>query len=201
MRKLRGALVILLFITALIVVSTVTSGGQKSATGGERQTVWKSSVILTIRQLKLSEVVPLPMSAMQAVAYQKRITSVPTATSTTTTSVPPPTTTTTTSVPYSPPPTPSVAAPPPVTTSTASSAAIADAAPLSFGLFPCIEQAESSNRPYVTSGLYGILISTWESLGYSGVPGDASITEQNQAAMTLYDRDGWHPWNDYCTGT
>lgn len=68
-------------------------------------------------------------------------------------------------------------------------------------MFPCIERAESGDRAYITSGLYGILISTWQSLGYSGVPGDASIALQNQAAMTLYDRDGYRPWNDPCTGT
>lgn len=83
----------------------------------------------------------------------------------------------------------------------AAAAAAQAGSPLTGGLWPCIEMAESTMRPYITSGLYGILVSTWQSLGYSGVPGGASLTIQNEAAMRLYDEHGWRPWNDSCTGT
>lgn len=73
--------------------------------------------------------------------------------------------------------------------------------PLSFGLFPCIEQAESTNDQYDHSGLYGDLDSTWN--GYDGYycAGAAPLYVQNAFNLALYNRDGWRPWNDYCTGT
>jgi hypothetical protein len=71
---------------------------------------------------------------------------------------------------------------------------------LSFGLFPCIEIAESGGNASVHSGLYGDLDSTWA--GYDGYPyaGAAPVSVQNTFNLNLYNADGYAPWNDYCTG-
>lgn len=72
-------------------------------------------------------------------------------------------------------------------------------------LWPCIENAESGDRPQITSGMYGILVSTWHAYpdytgGYS-YPGAAPLSVQNGFAQHLYDLYGWRPWNNHCTGT
>ena len=57
---------------------------------------------------------------------------------------------------------------------------------------------ESGNNPTASSaGLYGILPSTWASLGYSGTAGSASVAQQNQAFQQLYAQDGTSPWAPY----
>ncbi|HEY5015702.1 MAG TPA: hypothetical protein VIJ82_12135 [Streptosporangiaceae bacterium] len=56
---------------------------------------------------------------------------------------------------------------------------------------------ESSNTPTDPAGLYGILPSTWASLGYSGTAGQASVAQQNQAFQQLYAQDGTSPWAPY----
>ena len=57
---------------------------------------------------------------------------------------------------------------------------------------------ESGNNPTASSsGLYGILPSTWASLGYSGTAGAASVAQQNQAFQQLYAQDGTSPWAAY----
>ncbi|MGH9205660.1 MAG: transglycosylase family protein, partial [Acidimicrobiales bacterium] len=43
-------------------------------------------------------------------------------------------------------------------------------------------------------GAYQISQSTWESLGYSGLPSDAPAGVQDQAAATLQARSGWGQW-------
>ena len=59
------------------------------------------------------------------------------------------------------------------------------AAPSSFQ--QCVAWRESGNNPTASSsGLYGILPSTWASLGYSGTAGSASVAQQNQAFQQLY---------------
>jgi hypothetical protein len=75
-----------------------------------------------------------------------------------------------------------------------------DTGGLSFGLFPCIIQAESGGNASDHSGLYGDLDSTWA--GYDGYPyaGAAPVSVQNAFNLALYQRDGWAPWNDSCTG-
>lgn len=72
---------------------------------------------------------------------------------------------------------------------------------LTYGMFPCIEMAESTDNPSAHSGLYGDLDRTWN--GYDGYPdaGSAPLYVQNQFNQDLYNRLGWRPWNDYCTGT
>jgi LysM domain/Transglycosylase-like domain len=61
----------------------------------------------------------------------------------------------------------------------------------------CVAWRESSNTPTDPDGLYGILPSTWASLGYSGTAGEASVAQQNQAFQRLYAEDGTQPWAPY----
>jgi murein DD-endopeptidase MepM/ murein hydrolase activator NlpD len=66
------------------------------------------------------------------------------------------------------------------------------AAPSSFQ--QCVAWRESSDTPTDPDGLYGILPSTWASLGYSGTAGEASVAVQNEAFQRLYAEDGTQPW-------
>ena len=62
----------------------------------------------------------------------------------------------------------------------------------------CVAWRESSNNPTASSaGLYGILPSTWHSLGLSGTAGQASVSEQNAAFQKLYAQYGTSPWAPY----
>jgi spore germination protein YaaH len=62
----------------------------------------------------------------------------------------------------------------------------------------CVAWRESGNNPTASSaGLYGILPSTWASLGYSGTAADASVAQQTQAFQQLYAQDGTAPWAPY----
>jgi hypothetical protein len=62
----------------------------------------------------------------------------------------------------------------------------------------CVAWRESGNNPTASSaGLYGILPSTWASLGYSGTAGEASVAQQTQAFQQLYAQDGTAPWAPY----
>ena len=61
----------------------------------------------------------------------------------------------------------------------------------------CVAWRESSNTPTDPDGLYGILPSTWQSLGYSGTAGQASVAQQDQAFQRLYAQDGTSPWAEY----
>ncbi|HZC60499.1 MAG TPA: LysM peptidoglycan-binding domain-containing protein [Streptosporangiaceae bacterium] len=77
-----------------------------------------------------------------------------------------------------------------------SSATSSTGAPGSFQ--QCVAWRESGNNPTASSsGLYGILPSTWASLGYSGTAGSASVAQQNQAFQQLYAQDGTSPWAPY----
>jgi hypothetical protein len=58
----------------------------------------------------------------------------------------------------------------------------------------CVAWRESSNTPTDPDGLYGILPSTWASLGYSGTAGQASVAQQQAAFNQLYAKDGTQPW-------
>jgi hypothetical protein len=62
----------------------------------------------------------------------------------------------------------------------------------------CIRIHESGglfNSPSAPSGAYGIVEVTWHSLGYGGWPYQAPAAQQNQAALTLYQRYGFSPWS------
>jgi resuscitation-promoting factor RpfC len=67
----------------------------------------------------------------------------------------------------------------------------------------CVIQAESGgNASAVNSssgagGLYGFLPSTWQALGHSGLPENASVAEQNQAFQQEYAQGGTGAWSPY----
>jgi LysM repeat protein len=61
----------------------------------------------------------------------------------------------------------------------------------------CVAWRESSNNPSSPDGLYGILPSTWASLGYSGTAGQASVGQQDEAFQRLYAQYGTQPWSPY----
>jgi LysM repeat protein len=91
---------------------------------------------------------------------------------------------------------PTTSAPAPsAPTTPAASASTSTGATSSFQ--QCVAWRESSNTPTDPDGLYGILPSTWASLGYSGSAGQASVAVQNQAFQRLYAQDGAQPWSPY----
>ncbi len=63
-----------------------------------------------------------------------------------------------------------------------------------------LAQCESGGNPNAVSpnglyfGLYQFSVSTWQSVGGSGNPTDASSAEQTRRAQILYDRAGSSPW-------
>ncbi len=61
-----------------------------------------------------------------------------------------------------------------------------------------LAKCESGNDPHSHDGpyhgLYQFLLGTWQSVGGSGDPADASIDEQTHRAWLLYQREGRHPW-------
>jgi LysM repeat protein len=61
----------------------------------------------------------------------------------------------------------------------------------------CVAWRESSDTPTDPDGLFGLLPSTWQSLGYSGTAGEASVAVQEQAFAKLYAEDGTQPWAPY----
>ena len=93
----------------------------------------------------------------------------------------------------------------------APSAALALAQPkvIHDSMFACIRAAESSDRWGITSGAYGVLISSWWAFhwvwapyGNYAVPGQAPASVQNLVAYELYiaGGEGYGGWHDYCTG-
>jgi LysM repeat protein len=80
-------------------------------------------------------------------------------------------------------------------TGTSTTATGGGSAPSSFQ--QCVAWRESSNTPTDPDGLYGILPSTWQSLGYSGTAGQASVATQNEAFQRLYAKYGTSPWAPY----
>jgi hypothetical protein len=61
----------------------------------------------------------------------------------------------------------------------------------------CVAYRESSDTPTDPDGLFGILPSTWASLGYSGTAGEAPVSVQDAAFSRLYAEDGTAPWAPY----
>ena len=89
-----------------------------------------------------------------------------------------------------PPVPPVTAAPAVVATNDSNSVATAD--------WQCIrvhESGDNYNNPNMPSGAYGILISTWESFGYSGWPYQAAPAVQDALALRLHGEDGFGPWS------
>ena len=97
------------------------------------------------------------------------------------------------------------AAPAPVATTT--EAPVAEPATTAYtgsgGFQSCVIAAESGgdaaavNGSTGAGGLYGFLPSTWQSLGYSGLPEDASVAEQNAAFSKEYAENGASAWAAY----
>jgi hypothetical protein len=62
----------------------------------------------------------------------------------------------------------------------------------------CVAWRESGDNPAASSaGLFGILPSTWASLGYQGTAGTSSVALQKQAFDRLYSMYGTSPWAPY----
>jgi hypothetical protein len=57
--------------------------------------------------------------------------------------------------------------------------------------------ATAVNPSSGAGGLYGFLPSTWQALGHSGLPENASVAEQNQAFQQEYAQAGTSPWHPY----
>ena len=93
------------------------------------------------------------------------------------------------------------AQPAPAQVASSSAGASYSGAPGSFQ--SCVISRESGGDPAAVNpssgagGLYGFLPSTWASLGYSGLPENASVAEQNAAFQKLYAEDGTAPWGAY----
>ena len=76
------------------------------------------------------------------------------------------------------------------------------------GMWDCIRTAESSNRYEITSGAYGILISSWQAYswvwapyGSWSTPGEAPAAVQDLVAWKLYESGGgFGGWHNHCTG-
>ena len=96
----------------------------------------------------------------------------------------------------------------PVTTGTAPAAVPGAPAQSSYnaasGSFQqCVIAAESGGNPSAVNassgagGLYGFLPSTWQALGHSGLPENASVAEQNQAFQQQYAQSGTSAWSPY----
>ena len=101
-------------------------------------------------------------------------------------------------------PAPSVPSSTPSASAGSSSASAAAAvSPASGGSAPssfqqCVAWRESGNNPTASSaGLYGILPSTWASLGLSGTAAQASVAQQTAAFQQLYAKYGTSPWAPY----
>jgi hypothetical protein len=161
--------------------------------------------------------VKLPTSALAGFAIPKRIPVVTTKTTTppatpTTTPTTAPTPTTKPAIVAVKPAAPAVATPAvapatlaPATTPPAAAAVtpavvvpVTDATSVATADWACIRVHESSDRynsPAAPSGAYGILISTWRSFGLSGWPYQAPASLQDQIALELYARYGFHPWS------
>ena len=62
----------------------------------------------------------------------------------------------------------------------------------------CVAWRESGNNPTASSaGLFGILPSTWASLGYPGTAGSSPVSLQMAAFNKLYAMYGTSPWAPY----
>jgi len=71
------------------------------------------------------------------------------------------------------------------------------------GFQSCVIQRESGGDPSAVNassgagGLYGFLPSTWQALGHSGLPENASVAEQNAAFAQQYAQSGGSAWSAY----
>lgn len=97
--------------------------------------------------------------------------------------------------PAAPPPAEEPASPEP-----SAPQAPAPAAPPSGDVWAALAQCESGGRVDAVSsnglyfGLYQFSLSTWQAMGGSGLPSEASAAEQTQRAQALQARSGWGQW-------
>ena len=70
----------------------------------------------------------------------------------------------------------------------------------SSGVWAALAQCESGGNPSAVSasgtyhGLYQFSVATWQSVGGSGLPSQASAEEQTKRAKMLQARSGWGQW-------
>jgi hypothetical protein len=57
--------------------------------------------------------------------------------------------------------------------------------------------AQAVNPASGAGGLYQFLPSTWQALGHSGLPENASVAEQNQAFAQEVAQGGYSAWQPY----
>lgn len=68
------------------------------------------------------------------------------------------------------------------------------------GVWAALARCESGGNPSIVSrnglyhGLYQFTVSTWRSVGGSGLPSQASAAEQTKRAQILQARSGWGQW-------
>ena len=71
------------------------------------------------------------------------------------------------------------------------------------GFQSCVIRAESGGNPTAVNassgagGLYGFLPSTWQALGFPGLPQNASVAMQNAAFAREYAQSGGSAWSAY----
>ncbi|TNU73139.1 DUF348 domain-containing protein [Miniimonas arenae] len=84
--------------------------------------------------------------------------------------------------------------------SDSSAAASESTSTVSGDVWAQLAQCESGGNPSIVSsngkyhGLYQFTVSTWASVGGSGLPSEASAAEQTQRAQALQARSGWGQW-------
>ena len=66
-------------------------------------------------------------------------------------------------------------------------------------MWTALAQCESGGNPTTNTGsgyygLYQFSLSTWQAVGGSGLPSEASAAEQTQRAQILPARSGWGQW-------
>lgn len=100
-----------------------------------------------------------------------------------------------------PKPTPTPAPKSTASTPSASGGTAPSASGASSGLnWAALAQCESGGNPAAVSksgkyhGLYQFSVATWQSVGGSGLPSQASASEQTQRAQMLYERSGAGQW-------
>src|SRR5215831_154661 len=101
-------------------------------------------------------------------------------------------------------PAPPAPAPQPVSAAPAPAAAPSSSYSGASGSYQsCVIQAESGGNPSAVNpysgagGLYQFLPSTWQALGFSGLPQNASVAEQNAAFAKEYAQSGSSAWSPY----
>ena len=67
------------------------------------------------------------------------------------------------------------------------------------GVWAALAECESGGDPTTNTGngyygLYQFSLPTWQAVGGSGLPSEASAAEQTQRAQTLQERSGWGQW-------